>query len=151
LRHCFSRRGSRGDNRTWFLDNRRRFFGGALFGLDRLDELRNDHRRRRGGDLRLLDGHLALRTRCRFDDRSRWPHCFLLRGHLRLVLAHDDAARAHRRQFLAGNERLNDLWLEDLTCVSDLSAERLQLEDDVLLGLAHLLCDVAHSNFCCRH
>ena len=87
----------------------------------------------------------------RLDDRARRTDRFLLlRGDLRLVLAHDDAARAHG-QFLAGDERLNDLRLQSLIRVRDLGAERLQLEDDVLLGLSHLLRDVAHSEFCCRH
>jgi len=129
----------------------RRFFGGTFLGFDGFDELRDDHHGRlRHGNLGLFHRHLALRTRRRLDDGPRRAHRFLLRGHLRLVLTHDDAACAHR-QFLAGDERLNDLRLQRLIRVADLGTERLQLEDDVLLGLPHLLCDVAHFELCCRH
>jgi len=60
-------------------------------------------------------------------------------------------ARSRVIYLRAGAEHFGTIRLEDLTRVRYLGSERLQLEDDVLLGLAHPLCNVAHSKFCCRH
>src|SRR4029077_9233595 len=71
-------------------------------------------------------------------------------GGLGFVFAHDDAAHP-RGQLLSGDECLDHFRLEDLSRISHVGAKRLQLEHDVLLGLAHPFCNVDDSNFRCRH
>src|SRR5205085_3560000 len=127
-----------------------RFERFPLFRLCGLNEFRNDDWRgcRSGG--RFLGRLLYFFPQRRLDDWTRWTNGFLLLFHLRLVFAHDDAARA-RRQFLACDQRLDHVGLENLTRVVNVRAERLQLEDEVLLGLAHPLCNITHSKLWCRH
>src|SRR5436190_1921694 len=142
----------RGDARLLLHRRRgRRFFRCALLGLCGFDELRDDDGgRRRRGDRLFPFRRLGLLADRRLHDRARRAHRFLLLLQYRLVLAHDDASAA-RGQLLAGNQRLDHFRLEDLIRVRYFGAKRLQLEDEVLLGLSHPLRYVAHSKLWCRH